>query len=272
LNGSSTSICLILLGIAYAVGHSSRELSLVLFAAAALTTLVISSLRWQAQTGARWSSAPLSDEIYSVARASHPSVIFQLSTQYAAQFTVAAMLSTAQVAEFTTALRVALLIAFVLMEANLMIAGQLADLHAKKDIEGINQLTKQTSQLLLAFSIPLLFIIWWGARNVMGLFGAAYESSAIILQILAIGQFINVLTGPTSMILTMCGGEFDQRRVLFITFIVSTLAAIVLTHLYGLMGAAIATALGVSSQNLMAAYYVHKRLGFNVLNPFRTIK
>ena len=67
----------------------------------------------------------------------------------------------------------------------------------------------------------------------------------------------------------MTGHERDMRNVVLFSGPLALLLQFVLTPIYGALGAAIATAIALASQNLLAVYMVKKRLGFNTLNLFR---
>ena len=104
----------------------------------------------------------------------------------------------------------------------------------------------------------------------MGLFGAEFAAGGYLLRILAIGQFINVLSGSVGYLLMMSGHERDLRNITLVVGPLSLLLAIVLTNYFGVVGAALATAIGIGSQNLAAVWMVNRRLGFNTLLFWRT--
>jgi len=53
--------------------------------------------------------------------------------------------------------------------------------------------------------------------------------------------------------------------------VLAVILAFTFTYLFGILGAAYATAIALASQNLIAAWMVKKRLGFNTLNIFRRL-
>jgi O-antigen/teichoic acid export membrane protein len=103
----------------------------------------------------------------------------------------------------------------------------------------------------------------------MGLFGEEYVQAAHLLQILVVGQFINVITGSVGYLLNMSGHEKDMRNVVFFSGPLALGLGLFLTPIYGATGAAVATAIALASQNLIAVYMVKKRLGFNTLNLWK---
>ena len=79
---------------------------------------------------------------------------------------------------------------------------------------------------------------------------------------MAVGQFINVATGTVFDILVMSGHERDFRRVTLFSGPLTIILCLTLIPTYGVTGAAIAKAIGLSVQNVFAVFIVKKRLGF----------
>lgn len=136
-----------------------------------------------------------------------------------------------------------------------------------------NRLALSSSKIMLAIAIPILLLLLMliFPEFLMRIFGNEFVIAAPILQILAIGQFINVISGSVGYILNMTGHEKDFRNIVLISGPLALILAFLLTKNYGLYGAAYATAISVATQNLLAVWMVKKRFGFNPLNIFRTI-
>jgi O-antigen/teichoic acid export membrane protein len=64
----------------------------------------------------------------------------------------------------------------------------------------------------------------------------------------------------------MTGHEIEMRNCVIISGLISIILFYFLVPKYGVVGAAIATAVAISSQNILAVIFVKKRLGFNTLN------
>jgi len=118
---------------------------------------------------------------------------------------------------------------------------------------------------------PVLFVMLVFPSLIMVNFGGGYIVSSPLLQVMVVGQFVNVATGSVGYLLTMTNHEKDFRNVVFISGVVSLPLAFILTKEYGALGASYATAFSISIQSLLAAYMVKIRLGFNSLNIFRRV-
>ena len=83
-------------------------------------------------------------------------------------------------------------------------------------------------------------------------------------MILLLGQIVNVVSGSVGNLLNMSGNEKDLNNVAILAGILVTILNFSLIPVFGVLGAAISTAIAISFQNISAAFYVKKRLGFNV--------
>ena len=105
----------------------------------------------------------------------------------------------------------------------------------------------------------------------MGLFGPQFQSGAVALMILAVGQFIGTAVGSVGSLLSMTGHEPQLRWNVFIGAVLGVGLGVLLIPDYGLIGAAIATSVAVASKNLLCVYQVNRLLGFNTLAIWRKI-
>lgn len=169
------------------------------------------------------------------------------------------------VAYLSVAMRVAMLTSFILMAINLVVAPKFAALHASGDIKGLRSMALFSVRLLIITSIPIVLIMFLFPEVLMGLFGNDFVSASGLLQILVLGQFINVITGSVGYLLIMSGHERDLVNITLLSGIIMVVLTLSFTKSFGVTGCAVAIALCTSFQNLFAVYYVRKRLGFNTL-------
>lgn len=211
------------------------------------------------------------DEFFKSARASWVISSMNQIIIWLSPILIGIYLSSQDVAFFSIAQRVSLLISFVLMAVNLVVAPKFASLHSKGDLVGIRNTALFSVKLLLMSGLPLVFLILIFSANFMAFFGEEFKQGAVILQILAVGQGINVITGSVSYLLMMSGHERDMRFVTVLCGVGVLISVPIFTKLFGAIGAASATAFFISLQNLLAVYFVKKRLGFNTLKFWQKI-
>ena len=94
-------------------------------------------------------------------------------------------------------------------------------------------------------------------------FGAAYGGSGAALGILAIGQLCDAAFGSVVFLLNMTGHERDTVRGLSIGVVVNALLNLALIPLFGINGAAAATALTLLIWNVLLWRAVRRRLGID---------
>lgn len=196
-------------------------------------------------------------------------MLMNMAVLYSGQIITGIYVTSEQVAFFSVAQRVAMLTSFVLITVNLVAAPRFAASTKQNKPEELRATSLLCSRVMVIVSIPILIFMLSFPEFLLGFFGEEYKSAALILQILVVGQFINVITGSVGFLLNMTGHERDMRNVVFLSCPIAIVLGFILTPLYGAIGAAIATSVALSSQNLLAVYMVKKRLGFNTLNLFK---
>lgn len=210
-------------------------------------------------------------ELWRSARPNWTIVLMSQAVQWSAPIIIGVFLVAEQVAYFSVAQRIALLTSFILMAVNLVVAPKFANFNAKNDMEGIRKTALFSVRLLVLSAMPIILFMLLLPEFLMGLFGEQYKQGALILQILVLGQAINVITGSVGFLLQMTGNERDMRLVTIFSGCGVLVSVPLFTSLYGVIGAATATAFFISLQNLIAVYFVKKRLGFNTLKFWQKI-
>lgn len=173
-----------------------------------------------------------------------------------------------EIALLSVSLRTAMLISLVLMAANLIYAPKFSANYQNKKIEVIKKDAIGGSRIMTILSFPILLIFLIFPEYILAFFGPEYVSGKNILRVLAIGQFVNAMTGSVFFILNMTGNEQATSRILLFVSPFSILTTVFLTLSFGLLGCAIATSLSVILQNILAVFKVKDLFGFNTLSFF----
>jgi len=189
--------------------------------------------------------------------------------QWSGQFLSGVYVDSSSVALLAVAQRTAMLSSFVLIAVNLVVAPQFASLYRNGNILALENLAIKSVKLIVLLALPVIGVMLIFPDFLMGLFGEEFVAGAHLLRILAVGQFINAITGSVGFLLMMSGHERDVRNVALMSGILAFNLTWLLTLQYGVIGAAAATAIAVATQNLLAVYFVKKRLGFNTLAVWR---
>jgi len=170
---------------------------------------------------------------------------------------------------YAVANRGAGLIAFILVAVNAALAPTIASLYAAGDMRQLQHVITKSARIVLLISLPVgLSLILFGKWFLL-LFGHGFIKGITALSILSIGQIVNAATGSVGILLVMTGYERDVSIFTGVSGVLNVVLNIVLIPIWGLKGAATATASSMIVLNLMLAIWVYKRLG---INPVSIIK
>lgn len=175
-----------------------------------------------------------------------------------------------QVGIYSAATRVSLLISFMLLTINNVVAPKFAELYAKRDMVALGQTARRSSALLTALVSPLFIFLFVARDFVMGIFGPEFAQGGNLLALLLVGQFINVYCGSVGYLLMMSGNERIYRDITIGSSILQLILIAVLAPLYGAVGVAIASSFALIVMNLFSVYATRKRLGIMTLVGFNT--
>ena len=218
---------------------------------------------WNRQINGQWGGLRLVDkELWASSSNLWVATSMTLAVQWSGILIAGVFTSSAEVAYLAAAQRTATLISFVLMVVNMVVAPRYALLWKEDKINEIQRLAKWSTRGMLLLALPLLTFMLVMPDFIMALFGEDFIAASGLLAILAVGQFTSVATGSVGYLLNMSNHESDYRKV---TMFVGPLT-VILNYLFilkwGVIGAAFATSIGLSLQNIGALFMVRKRLGF----------
>lgn len=182
-----------------------------------------------------------------------------------------AMAGREQAGIYAAASRVADLIVFALAAANAIIAPMISGFHARDDMNGLQHLMTLLAKGVLVFTAPLVLLVVIFGHAILGIFGEGYQIGYVPLLILVCGQMVNALSGSVSFLMTMTGHQRESLHILVIAAGLNLMLQLALIPNFGMLGAAIATALATVFWNLFMRQYIRKTMGFDpsVLILFR---
>ena len=189
--------------------------------------------------------------------------------QWGGQLIGSLWLSEVEIGELAVAQRLTMLLAFVLTAVNMVIAPKFAALFEQNDLKAVEKLARNSTAIVMTASAPLLLVIVFAGEFILSLFGPTYTGAKEVLIILSLGQLINIVTGSVSFLLSMSGNEKLLRTSLLVSAPLAIILTAVLTPYFGLIGAAWASSIGLSAQNLIALYFVVRRIKINLAPSFK---
>lgn len=171
---------------------------------------------------------------------------------------------------FNAALRSANVVGIVLAGFNSLVFPRFAALHSKNRLDELRATVFLVTRAITISCIPILFAIFALAGTVLGLFRNDFDAAVPILQILILGQLVNVITGPVGGLLMMTGHERAAFRCTVHSLIVMLVTQGTLVPLWGLWGAAVSQILTLMAYMISMTWTCSTVLGFAPVNAFYT--
>ncbi len=129
---------------------------------------------------------------------------------------------------------------------------------ANKDIESIKKIYYQSVKYLMLIGGLLLIGITTNIHELLSLLPEIYQKGAIVSIIACVGGFLNIATGVNTSILFTSKKYIYGTYLLFFLFVLAFVLNIILIPLYGIEGAAMATALSSLIYNAVKYFIIWK--------------
>jgi len=156
------------------------------------------------------------------------------------------------------------LVAFGLIAINPVIHGRFAKLYAKGEMAALQRLVSRAVLLSLVMAaLPMLVLFAYGSPVLTWFFGTEYAAHGVTLRIILLGQLANVAFGAVAALLNMTGHQSDTVGGMLIAVALNLVLNLTLIPIWGIMGAATATALSTALWNALLWHMVWKRLGID---------
>jgi len=174
---------------------------------------------------------------------------------------------------FTIVYRVNLLSIITYRSVQTSIRPIIAELQSKDRWNDVERLYQTSTRWGLLVNIPMTLILVLFSKEILLLFGESFVEGGLALSVLALSEFVKVLTGMSGTIIDMSG---LNRLKLFNSILQVVLAVGINVYLiprWGLMGAAVAVFISLSVMNLLRmieVFIIYRILPFNrtLLKPF----
>lgn len=176
-----------------------------------------------------------------------------------------AFVSDAQMGIYHGMHRVSVLLTLFLISANAVLGPKFSELWEKNKMQEIRHLVRRSTRLLTLLVLPPFLLMLFFSEEIALFFNQEFTKGANVLLILAVGQFINVWSGPVGLFLLMSGHERFNRKISLVTTVFFIAAAYVGIRYWGIIGAASAVSLVYILRNFFYVFYVNKKFGMNFL-------
>jgi len=186
--------------------------------------------------------------------------LFAIIMEQGGQFLVGVLSTTQESALYGVALRIAIIISFVVISFNNALSPKYAQLFSLGDLSKLRQLYVKDTVIRTIILTPILLAVIYFANDILLLFGNDYLAAKSALIWLILGYLVNTVTGPTGMLLMMSHKHKIQRNNLFFSVLVLLSCACLSIPDYGAEGAAKAVFLAITTNNLLGLYQVIKSI------------
>jgi len=166
---------------------------------------------------------------------------------------------TAQVGIYQTALRVAWLIAFGLTVINMIAWQQIAKLYRSEKKQKLKKILKLATIWSAIFGLFMTLIIIFFSSFIMWIFWKEFVSWETLLIIIALWQFINVVAGPVWLYMNMTWRQKIQQYIFLSIGALNIILNILLIPNYWIEGAATASAICLTINNIIHVYYIWRK-------------
>jgi len=164
---------------------------------------------------------------------------------------------------YRPATRVMLLVSFGLNAMNMALRPVVARSHAAGDHDRLQSLVTAAAKLTMLYAIPsVIFVIVFG-QWILSLYGAPFIVGYKALVILALGQLVNTGMGAVALLLNMTGHQSTVLKGVGLAAILNVFLNFVLIPRFGIVGAALASALSMIVWNGLLFVAVRRTLGIS---------
>ncbi len=162
---------------------------------------------------------------------------------------------------YNVALKVSMITSISLTAINTISAPKFAAFWGERDIKGLSKMVRQSTQLIFWTSFPVLAILLFFPKWILGYFGQEFIIGSTALMALAVGQFINSASGSVGQIMNMTNNQFFLQYTSIISAVINVVLNYILIPKYGVVGAALSTAASGVIWNIMCIIFIKSRLG-----------
>ncbi|EPI4777354.1 oligosaccharide flippase family protein [Vibrio sp. 665] len=229
---------------------------------ASIGVAVISSANWLGSDQYQTSAFVPNKKMAASAKQVWVGSIFTNVLQWGSLVIAGFFISTAEIGLLAAAQRTSLLIGFVLITINFVVAPMFASLYKERQMRKLQNLSRLACRANVGLAIVPVIICTLFPEFVMQFFGEEFLAAAPLLVVLSLGQLVNVATGSVGFLLLMSGHERTMKYITISSGTVSICLLVTLCQMFGVIGAAWAMAIGMAIQNLAALYFVKRYLGF----------
>ena len=168
-----------------------------------------------------------------------------------------------EVAVYYAAAKTLALVHFVYYAVKAASAHRYSRFHHSGDHEGLADYVRQSVRWTFWPSLACAGLLVLFGEYILQLFGKDFTGGHAILSVLMVGVLARASVGPVDALLTMAGEQKRCAVAYAAAFAVNVILNVTLIPLYGLIGAAIATAISMCFEASSLFWVARRRLGIH---------
>jgi len=189
--------------------------------------------------------------------------VMQLINNKADIFMLGALDTMHSVGIYAIAVQLSWLVTFILISVNAALAPAVAQLYNNKEHQQLQNIITKSARIVFLFSLPVALLLILAGEYILEIFGEGFSEGGKALAILATGQLVNAAMGSVGVILVMSGNERIVAIYVGIAAATNIILNTIFIPLWGIVGAAIATASSMIIWNVLLMMTIKKRLNID---------
>lgn len=240
----------------------------VLGAAAVVVLLVVTAWRLSppAARSLRGPVLPLESQVFSFGVVVFGIGMLEFFLAQADKILIGFYTNAREVGIYAVAMAIVAFVPIALQSVNQIFSPTIADLHSRGEQALLGRLFQTLTKWILGLTLPLAAVTTLFSRPLMLIFGPDFEAGWIVLVIGTLGQLVNCGTGSVGYLLMMSGNQKRLIKVQAAMTGVTILLNIVMIPKWGIMGAALSSAITNAVTNMWYLREIRNSLGMSPYN------
>tara|TARA_Y100001970_G_scaffold149809_1_gene183745 strand:+ start:1025 stop:2308 length:1284 start_codon:yes stop_codon:yes gene_type:complete len=166
---------------------------------------------------------------------------------------------------YSVIMKISLFSSIILFSINSIVAPEFSKLYSLNNIDELRLIIKKSSKIIFFTTIPVLILIVYFSKSILGYFGFEFILANKTLYILITGQFVNILCGSVGYILMMTEKQNIFKNIMIFATSVNIILNLVLIPKYSINGAAIASSISLMLWNVISFSYIYRKYNISTI-------
>jgi O-antigen/teichoic acid export membrane protein len=170
-------------------------------------------------------------------------------------------LGSEEVGIYGAAVKTAMMVGITLQAANTIVAPMIASYYARRDMAGLQEVVSLATLGSFGASLVIGLGVVLFSGPILGAFGAEFVRARMPMLLLILGQLVNVGSGSVGMLMVLTGHERQSMVILGLCALIISGLCLAVIPVFGIIGAAVVSMLGISLWNIWIYRLVVQYLG-----------